>query len=499
MTLRQKKETLRAILNSLTDGVIVADQDGKFLFFNPAAERILGIGSRDITPADWTSVYGCYRNDMVTPYPPEQLPLARAIRGEEVTDEHIFIKNPGRPEGVWVSVSASPLRAVNDLVNGGAMVFRDVSEHRNTQEKLEQFARAVEQTADSVVITNNEGVIEYVNPAFEATTGYSRDEALGQTPRILKSGRHDKAFYKDLWEPINRGQPYRGTIINKKKNGELYWSDQTITPMKDDNGNITNFVSLLKDITELKKQQEQEFQLRIAREVQQRLNATVSVPGFDIAGATYSAVHTSGDYHDFILMPDGSLWIAVGDVTGHGIAAALIMVKTRAYLRAFATMETDPALILSRLNRELVADLQAHHFVTLILARLDPHERSLVYASAGHDRAYLLNRSGEIDYVMESTGVPLGFMQDYKIYKSEPIKLAPGNIAVFLTDGIGEAKSPDRKEFGINRALDVIKCHRQDTAQHMAEFLYQEARSFSENQPQEDDITSVICKVDPFG
>jgi PAS domain S-box-containing protein len=500
VTLRQKKETLRTILNSLTDGVIVADQDGKFLFFNPAAERILGIGPRDITPANWTSVYGYYRTDKVTPYPPEQLPLSRAVRGEEVTDEPIFIKNPGRPEGVWVSVSASPLRGVNGLVNGGTVVFRDVSERRKTQEKLERFAKAVEQTADSVVITNKQGVIEYVNPSFEATTGYSRDEALGQTPRILKSGRHDREFYENLWETINSEQPYRGMVINQKKNGELYWSDQTITPMKDDNGNIINFVSLLRDMTEFKKQQEQEFQLGIARQVQQfYYNAAISVPGFDIAGAAYPVVETGGDYFDFIPMPDGCVAIAVGDITGHGFGAALILAETRAFLRAFAKMDTDPAAILTQLNQELVADLQAHHFVTLILARLDPRERSLVYASAGHEPAYLLNRSGEVNYVMESTGVPLGFIHDYKIDKSEPIKLAPENIAVFLTDGITEAKSSDEKEFGFNRALDVIQCHRQDTAQHIAEFLCQEVQSFSENQPQEDDITSVICKVNPFG
>jgi sigma-B regulation protein RsbU (phosphoserine phosphatase) len=495
---RQQEETHRAILNSLTDGVIVADQDGKFLFFNQAAERILGIGYRDITPAKWTSVYGCYRTDKVTPYPPEQLPLARAIRGEEVTDEPIYIKNPDQHEGVWISISASPLRSSEGLIDGGIVVFRDITESRKTQEKLERFARAVEQTGDSVIITNTQGVIEYVNPAFESTTGYKREEALGQTPRILKSGKHDRSFYKNLWSNIKSGAPYRGTIINEKKNGELYWSQQTITLMKDEDGNITNFVSVMKDITELKKRQEIEFQLSIACQVQQfYYKPAISVPGFDIAGSAYPAVETGGDYFDFIPMPDGCLGIAVGDVTDHGIGAALILAETRAFLRAFAKMDTDPAAILTQLNQELVADLQPQHFVTLILARLDPRARSLVYASAGHIPAYLLNRSGEVDYVMESTGVPLGFIHDYKIDKSEPIKLAPENIAVFLTDGITEAKSPDEKEFGINRVLDLIKCQRQATAHQIVELLYQEIRSFSENQLQEDDITSVICKLNP--
>jgi PAS domain S-box-containing protein len=500
MTLSNGKEPLRAVLNSLTDGVIIADMDGEFLLFNPAAERILGIGSRDFTQSNWTSVYGLYRADKVTPYPPEQLPLARAIRGEEVTDEPIFIKNSERPEGVWISVSSSPLRDAKGLVNSGIVVFRDITERRKTLEKLERFASAVEQTADSVVITNIHGIIEYVNPAFEATTGYSRDEALGQTPRILKSNKHDRAFYQNLWETITSEQPYRGTIINQKKNGELYWSDQSITPIKDHNGNMTSFVTVLKDITKQKKQQNQEFQISIARQVQQfYYNAAISVPGFDIAGAAHPAVETGGDYFDFITMQDGCIAIAVGDVSGHGIGAALILAETRAFLRAFAKMDADPAAILTRLNQELLADLEEGNFVTLILAKLDPHERSLVYASAGHVPAFLLNRSGEVDYKMESTGVPLGFIQDYRIYTSEPIKLASENIAVFFTDGIIEAASPDEKEFGFNRALDLIKCQRQATAHQISESLYQEIRSFSENQPQEDDITSVICKVNPTG
>ena len=108
MTFIKGRDPLQAVLNSLTDGVIVSDMKGEFLFFNPAAEKILGIGSRDIAQSNWTSVYGCYRTDKTTPYPSEELPLARAIRGEEIVDEHIFIRNPERTEGVWISISASP-------------------------------------------------------------------------------------------------------------------------------------------------------------------------------------------------------------------------------------------------------------------------------------------------------------------------------------------------------------------------------------------------------
>jgi PAS domain S-box-containing protein len=491
--LKTSKRQTEVIVESVASAIISINEHGIVESFNTAAKKI----------------FGCHAGEVIGKNVSMLMPEPHRSRHDNYIRSYLKTGKPkiigigGEVEGQRKGGSRFPMElAVSEMPSGKERKFvgvlTDITQRRLTESDLRKLSKAIEQTADSVVITNKQGVIEYVNPAFGKTTGYSRDESLGHTPQILKSGKHDTAFYKNLWNTITNGQPYRGTIINKKKNGELYWAEQTITPMKDDDGNINNFVSVLKDITELKKQHKQEFFLGIAREVQQRLYPeTVSVPGFDIAGVTYPAVETGGDYFDFILMPDGSLWIAVGDVTGHGFAAALIMAQTRAFLRAFAKMETDPALILSRLNQELVTDLQEEHFVTLILARLDPRERSLVYASAGHVPGYLLNRSGEIDYVMESTGVPLGFIQDYEIDKSEPIKLAPGNIAVFLTDGIMEF--PDEKEFGFDRAHDVIKCHRQDTAQHIAEFLCQEVRSFSENQPQEDDITSVICKVNPFG
>lgn len=117
-------------------------------------------------------------------------------------------------------------------------------------ENADILACAFEQTADHVAITDKRGVIVYVNPAFEKTTGYAREEAVGRTHNMLKSGKHDDAFYKDLWETILAGRTFQGIFINKKKNGDLCYSDQTITPVRDGAGQITHFVSVWKDITE---------------------------------------------------------------------------------------------------------------------------------------------------------------------------------------------------------------------------------------------------------
>lgn len=127
---------------------------------------------------------------------------------------------------------------------------RDITESKQAEQQMTQLSMAVEQTADCVVITDREGVILYVNAAFEKETGYTREEALGKTPRILKSTEHDARFFEVLWKTILAGKVFKAVFINRKKTGELVYEQKTITPLKDSKGNITHFVSTAKNITE---------------------------------------------------------------------------------------------------------------------------------------------------------------------------------------------------------------------------------------------------------
>jgi len=123
---------------------------------------------------------------------------------------------------------------------------------RKNEEQLRKFSRAIEQTANTIVITDTYGSIEFVNPAFTAKTGYSYVEAIGQNPRILKSGKHPLAFYEKLWATITAGHVWEGEMLNKRKNGEFYWEFATISPIKETGGKITHYVAIKEDITEQK-------------------------------------------------------------------------------------------------------------------------------------------------------------------------------------------------------------------------------------------------------
>lgn len=489
-------EILKSIIENLADGVIVADRDGNFLFFNRAAQSILGLGSTRGSPEKWSEVYGCYRPDGVTPYPPHELPLARALAGETVGETEIFIRNASRPDGVCIIAKASPLVGEAGKFYGGVVSFCDITKRKQSEERIRTLTNAVEQTADSIVITDKAGVIQYVNAAFEQTTGYTREESLGRTPAILKSGVHDAAFYKALWATILSGKVFRDTIANRKKNGDVYFAEQTITPMRDPGGNITQFVSVVKDITEQRKLQEHESQMRLARAVQQQFYMLPAprIERFDLAGAAFPADETGGDYFDFVPLSKGCIGITVGDICGHGMGSALLMVELRAYLRAFARKSQDVGEIMTLLNRALVTDLEDDRYATLAFCRLNPPSGAVTYASAGHVPGYILGTDGAVKQVLDSTDIPLGLMEDRTYKSSRELRLEPGEILALLTDGITEAERPDQTPFGVDRALDFIRGHRLQSAQEIVAGLYWAVREFSDGLPQTDDITLVICK-----
>ena len=384
-------------------------------------------------------------------------------------------------------------------------VARDVTEEHAQDALTQQLAKAVEQTADTVIITNSAGAIEYVNPAFEDTTGYAAEEVKGLTPRILKSDVHPPEFYRQLWANLLAGGIFRGTVVNRKKNRELYHAEQTITPMTNPQGVITHFVSVVKDITERRRREEQDVELRLAAAVQMRLypKGTPLVAGFDLAAATAPAGTLNGDYYDFLTLRDGSLGVAIGDVCGHGLGQALIMAETRALLRSEAREQSDPGAILTGLDQLLAPDLELGCFVALLLVRLDPRTGVFQYANAGHEAGYLLDGSGALRMALTSTGFPLGLPaeigQARVVGTSPPMPLGRGDVLALLTDGAMDAERPDGAHFGRERVVDVIGAHVRTTAQGMLDGLAGAIRGFRDGTPQPDDITAIICKCEGAG
>lgn len=494
-------ELFWTVLDILPMGVVAVNVEGKILFSNPAAEEILGKkGGRDGQTTDSAIIYGWYLPDETTLLSADHLPLVRTLDGERVSDELFWVRSTSRPAGVWIRVNGTPIRGSDGEINGAVIVFLDVTQRLQSLETNLLLSHVVEQIADGVLLTDKQGTIEYVNSAFQSITGFSHDEVWGKTPRILRSGQHPPGFYRDLWNQLLEGRPFLGTIINRKKNGELYHAEETITPIKDERGNITHFVSVMNDVSQQLLKQEQEVQLRLAHQVQQQFyRQAPNLPGFDIAGTAYPAYETSGDYFDFIPMPHGSLCIAIGDVEGHGFGSALVMALTRAYVRSFAALGLEVEQILTQVNRMLVQDLGDGFFVTLSLASLDVRNHSLVYAGAGHVPGYVISETGEVERTLESSGLPLGLFPDIRYSRACACPLRQGQIVVLWTDGVTESSGPGGTELGAGRALECVREHRTEAASAIVDRLYRTARGFAAGGVQSDDITCVILKVQPPG
>jgi len=251
--LRSREQRFRALVENAFDATVLMNAEGMIQWASNSCPRVLGIEAQgllgsngfDLLNGDDTSLARHWWKELLG-HPGE--PLQVAFRHKNGSWRDI--------EGIGTNWLREP--AVGAVVFN----FRDVTDRRRAEEKLRKLSSAVEQAADTVVITDREGRIEYVNPAFELLTGYTREEAVGQNPRLLKSGTQDARFYQEMWQTILRGEVYRGVMINRKKNGELYYAEKTITPVRDSEGRITHFISNDRDITERRKLEEQLLQVQ---------------------------------------------------------------------------------------------------------------------------------------------------------------------------------------------------------------------------------------------
>ncbi len=256
---------LESILRSSTGmAVVAADLDLRITYFNPMAEEIFGYKAEEVLGR---TVQELHAREKVSPERFKRA-MERVVKGGECS-YRIVRERDGNKRIIESKVAG--IRDDEGVLRGFVLTSRDISEEQRIEDEHHRFQCAVEQSPNTVVITNTKGEIEYVNHKFTELTGYTREEVIGRNPRILKSGKHTPEFYKDLWDTITSGREWRGEILNKKKNGELYWVSASISPITDENGRITHFISVKEDITERKHSEEalkrSEARLREAEQV----------------------------------------------------------------------------------------------------------------------------------------------------------------------------------------------------------------------------------------
>ncbi|MCJ7508003.1 MAG: SpoIIE family protein phosphatase [candidate division Zixibacteria bacterium] len=238
-----------------------------------------------------------------------------------------------------------------------------------------------------------------------------------------------------------------------------------------------------------------EEDLRTAKNIQLSLlpKENPRIPGIDIAGVSLPARDVGGDYFDFIPIDDRHLGIAVGDVSGKGTSAALLMANLQASLRGQALVNQSVKDTVTKINFMLSRFIDRGKFITLFYGILDIKDKTFTYSNAGHDFPFLLSKNSDLQ-TLEKGGIILG-MFDNSTYEEETVQLKPDDLMLLYTDGITEATNEKDEMFEEEKLLKLLKDNQSVSAQELSQKIVDNVLSFQGTSPQGDDITLVVVKV----
>ncbi|HYH85366.1 MAG TPA: SpoIIE family protein phosphatase [Pyrinomonadaceae bacterium] len=241
-------------------------------------------------------------------------------------------------------------------------------------------------------------------------------------------------------------------------------------------------------------QERYERELQLAREIQQRFQPTAPpiVPGYELQGISFPSYQIGGDYYDFINCADGRLVVALGDVSGKGTSAALLMSSLHAAVHAQVTLCRPLTQTIGAVNRYLADNTPANRFVTLFYAELDPLTGSLAFINAGHNPPLIAHAGGTMEQ-LAAGGLPLGIVPDFD-YREGRTQLQPGDVLVSYSDGVTETQNPKGEEFGTARLQEVISQNLDRSAAAIRDKIEAALSAFAQGTPAVDDITLLIVK-----
>ncbi|MCL4439458.1 MAG: SpoIIE family protein phosphatase [Firmicutes bacterium] len=385
-------------------------------------------------------------------------------------------------------------------------LFNQRAAEEELRESEERFRRLVENAPLGILVLDLQGTVTTVNPSLVKILGPpSEDWVVGINlltyPPFSQSGISDS---------IRQCMETGGIVISEhayiSKGGNFVWLCIYLTPLTRAGGKITGVLLLVEDITERKKVEEELLQKdrRIQKELQ--LASTIQsslfpinlpqVPGVTLAATAVSANEVGGDYCDLFINKYNKLGIAIGDVMGKGVPAALFVAMTYAVVRNYALETEQPSAVVNRVNRVLFPQLEnAQQFITFFYALYDPQTRELVYTNAGHNPPIVYRAStGECE-TLEVRDYFMGGILEAE-YREGKTMLNPGDVVLFYTDGLKEGRNKEKEQFGMERITQNLKVNHIYDPASIQEIISCEFSEFLDGELPLDDVTMIVIKID---
>ncbi len=246
--LKEERQFLNTILESISDGIVVCDKDGHLTLFNPAARTFLGSSELHIPVNECAVQYGLHSADGTHLLARDESPLYRTLQDGKVREQEVFVSPPNGGTERTLLANGETLANKEGERIGAVVTLHDITSQKALEQELRLSAMVFE-AHDAMIITDDQGRIQRVNRRFVEMTGYSPEDVFGKTPSILKSGRHDDRFYRNLWKQLTDSGSWQGEIWNQRRNGEVYPQWTSISLIRDDKGTIIHFLSSMVDVS----------------------------------------------------------------------------------------------------------------------------------------------------------------------------------------------------------------------------------------------------------
>ena len=484
---------LERLFNSAPEAIVWHDNDDKIVNVNDEFTRMFGYTREESI--------GRPINDLVASK--DLLTEAAMLSNKVIHGKRVELDTRRRrKDGTFfdVSILGAP------IFHGGKQmgvfaVYRDISRRKKAEEELTIqetfFEKLFNSAPEAIVLHDNNDVVVDVNEEFTRMFGYTHAEAVGKQINELVASAAYKEEAGRLSQAVIHGERVELDSRRRRKDGSLIDVSILGAPVVH-GGKQLGIYAIYRDITERKKAEEARIrsqeEARMARNIQINLlpKAGPDLPGYDIAGRNIPALNVGGDYFDFIRLDEHRVAIGVGDVSGKGLAASLVMANLQATIRSLALFDADPKDCLERANRLLFRSTDARTFVSLFYGVLDAQRGTLRYANAGQGMPILFH-ANEKPSQLKLRGIALGVKEDAQ-YEEEEVPIAVGDKILVYTDGISEAMNASMQEFGEERLQTIVAESRTSTSVGLIEEILGDVNAYIHDASRNDDMTVVLLK-----